>query len=76
VTEGEIWVDLPTLRSIQVPLWAHSVFKALSVTGINAEWLDRYTAEGGSRNSVLSLLAKLCGRRIVTPSASHDLVAG
>ena len=76
VTEGEIWVDLPTLRSIQVPPWAHGILKALSATGINADWLDHYAAEGGSRNSVLGLLARLCGRRIVTPSASHDLVAG
>lgn len=73
--EGEVWVNLPTLRSIQVPPWAHEVLDVLSTTGIDAEWLERYAGQGGSRSQVLSLLAKLCSRRIVMPVPTHSLMA-
>lgn len=74
--EDEVWVSLPVLRSIHVPRWARGILPVLSTTGINAEWLDRYAEKGGSRSQVLSLLAKLCSRKIATPLTSESLIAG
>ena len=74
--EDEIWVDLPTLRSIQVPQWGNEVLTALSTTGIDADWLERYSSNGGSCGQVLSLLTRLCNRRIVMPLPGHSLMAG
>jgi hypothetical protein len=62
---NEVWVDLSTLRSIQVPKWAGEVLPVLSGTGLDGEWLDRYAASGGSRENVLGLVAELCNRNIV-----------
>lgn len=70
---SEIWVDVATLRSLQVPSWARDVLPALSGDGLDREWLDRYAAGGGSRNNVFGLVAELCSRNIVAlhPSPQH-----
>jgi hypothetical protein len=70
---SEIWVDLSTLRSIQVPPWARDVLPALSGGGVDRGWLDRYAAGGGSRNNVFGLVAELCNRNIVAlhPAPQH-----
>lgn len=65
---SEVWVNLSTLRSIQVPSWARDVLPALSGDGLDREWLQHYAAGGGSGNNVLGLVAELCNHNIV---ASH-----
>jgi hypothetical protein len=64
---SEVWVDLSTLRSIQVPPWARDILPALSGGGLDREWLDRFAANGGSRNNVFGLIAELCNRNLVAP---------